>query len=86
MITLGQYMVWLRSVGGHCKNGISLDPEIGMVPYVKLYGPSGLLVCHKGQQQKDALPRSAIDNFNRRLNVEVLFDKSNLKNSLPGYV
>lgn len=69
MATLGDYMNWLKTVGGHCQSGIQADNEIGMVPVTKLIGPSGKYVIHPGNNQALVLSVFIIDNFDRRLEV-----------------
>lgn len=67
--TLGQYMYWLSQIGGRCNNGIKADPSIGMVPVIKLVGPSGRHVIHSGDDQTEILSPSLIDYLDRRLEV-----------------
>lgn len=62
-------MHWLKGVGGHCKNGIGADEEIGMVPVVKLVAPSGKYVIHGGDEQNESLSLLTIEYFDRRLGL-----------------
>ncbi len=67
MATLGDYMRWVESEGGHCRTGITIDPDIGMVPMVKMTMPSGRSVVFAGGDQMEPLSPSVIANFDRRL-------------------
>lgn len=69
MATLGEYMMWLRDQGGHCKSGIGADHEIGMVPITKLVSPTGKYVIHAGNDQTEVLSRFMIDYFDRRMEM-----------------
>lgn len=69
MPTLGQYMRWLQSIGGHCKTGIAIDDAIGMVPKVKLVAPSGKSVVAVNMDQDEPLSPLLIENWDRRLEI-----------------
>lgn len=69
MATLGQYMTWLRSEGGHSKSGIAADEAIGMVPVTKLVSANGAYVIHPGNDQNEALSPLIIAHFDRRIKM-----------------
>lgn len=69
MATLGQYMYWLRSIGGECKSGIGADPVRGMVPITKLIAPNGKHVIHPGNDQSEVLSAHLVERMDRRLQV-----------------
>lgn len=69
MVTLGEYMYWLRSIGGQCKSGIGADHTRGMVPVTKLVGPSGKHVIYPGNDQSEVLSKHMIERMDRRLEV-----------------
>lgn len=85
MITLGDYMSWIESIGGEATEGIGKIEDIGMVPKMVLKSPDGFKVVHKNTKREEYLPRSGIEYFNRRLQVESEFQKSKLKNKMPKY-
>jgi hypothetical protein len=62
-------MHWINSVGGHCKNGIGADEEIGMVPVIKIVAPNGRHVIHGGDDQMEILSAMTIENYDRRLQM-----------------
>ncbi len=69
MTTLGEYMYWLRSIGGDCRHGIAAGDD-GMEPVIKLISPDRLRhVIHAGNDQSERLSVYIIDNFDRRLQV-----------------
>jgi len=67
--TLGEYMVWIRDNGGSCQNGMRADPEIGMVPVIKLIAHNGRHVIHPDSDQDEILSPLLIENYDRRLQV-----------------
>jgi hypothetical protein len=67
--TLGQYMSWLKSIGGSHRSGIAADPAVGMVPVVKLISPNGRHVVHPGNDQSEELSPYMVEYFDRRLQV-----------------
>lgn len=69
MATLGQYMYWLRSIGGECRSGIAADPVRGMVPVTKMIAPTGRHVIHPGNDQSEVLSTHVIERYDRRLEV-----------------
>ena len=70
MATLGDYMRWLASEGGHCQSGIGADPEIGMVPVIKLVAPGGTRsVVHPGGDQNEVLTPTIVEVYDRRLQM-----------------
>lgn len=69
MTTLGQYMAWLNSIGGHCVSGVGVDSERGMVPSIRFHSPEGLTATVTGLAQKDELSPYLIENLDRRLLV-----------------
>ena len=69
MATLGQYMFWLKSIGGSCRSGIGADPAIGMVPVIKLISPTGRYVVHPGNDESEELSPYMVEYFDRRLQV-----------------
>ncbi|MDQ0507437.1 hypothetical protein [Xanthobacter agilis] len=69
MTTLGEYMRWLQSQGGHCSTGIGPDDAIGMIPVTKLVALNGRKVIHYGNDQSEVLAPSLIEHFDRRLHV-----------------
>ena len=69
MATLGDYMAWIRGIGGKCQTGIASDPTIGMVPVTKIVAPGGRHVIHAGNNQSERLSLYTIEMFDRRLQV-----------------
>lgn len=67
--TLGQYMCWLRDQGGECRTGVGLDPEIGMIPRVRLQAPNGRVAFIAGVDQHDELAPAVIGSLDRRLGI-----------------
>ena len=67
MATLGQYMSWLKSIGGTYRSGIGADTARGMVPVVKLISPDGRRhVIHPGNDQSEELSPYMVEYFDRR--------------------
>lgn len=69
MATLAQYMQWLKSQGGQCRNGIGADERIGMVPVTLLQAANGKYVIYHGSRQSDTLAPRMIAYFDSRLGV-----------------
>jgi len=70
MATLGQYMFWLKSVGGNYRSGIGADPDVGMVPVTKLISPDGRHhVIHPGNDRGEELSPYIVEYFDRRLQL-----------------
>jgi len=68
-VTLGQYMVWIRSEGGTCSSGIGGDDAIGMVPVIKITAYNGRYVVHPSADQNEILSPSVLESYDRRLRV-----------------
>lgn len=69
MPTLGQYMAWLRSVGGEARCGVATDIKIGMVPCTKLISPDGYSAVLAGLKQRERLSRFTVQYLDRRLRM-----------------
>lgn len=69
MTSLGDYLHWLRSIGGDWRQGIAAG-DAGMEPVIKLISPDrSRHVIHSGNDQAEPLSVYLIDYFDRRLQV-----------------
>jgi hypothetical protein len=76
MTTLAEYMRWLRSQGGNCKNGIGPDEKRGMVPVIKMVSPDGQKhVIHGGDNQGEYLSPQTLNFLDRRLGLTSPFKR-----------
>lgn len=66
--TLEDYLRWLESVGGSFSVGNQADPDIGMVPAIRMTSPGGRRVIYTGSQE-ELLTASLIAYFDRRLDL-----------------
>ena len=55
-------MRWLQNQGDRCQSGIQADDAIGMVPVIKMIGPSGRYVIHGGNDQSEVLSPLTIEH------------------------
>lgn len=83
MITLGEYLSWVKEQGGEVKEGHGANHEKGYVPVFVLRSPSGKEVRFIDEPHETPLPLNAIKYFNRRLGIEDNFKKSDLNKKIP---